>query len=372
MERSVVPSLVAPIRLDCAAHATWTVDADGTANAAFAPPRAPTALDATKCRRRISCAAMADPAIAIITEPLSDEPTAWLAERCRVVNAPPHTEAFEHARHEARALVVRTATRVDAALLERLPALRVVGRAGVGLDTIDLDACRSRAIRVVSTPDANTQAVVEYVLCLLCDALRPRVFLDAPVDMDEWIRLREDVVGLWQMDELKLGILGLGRIGSRVAQVARAIGFEVVYNDLIDRPVASRHGAEPVGVDELFSESDVISLHCDGRASNRGFVGSALIDSMRSDVVVINTSRGFVIEEPALAAFMRANPCAMAMLDVHAHEPFTDASPLLGLSNVHLAPHLASRTLRAGEAMSWVVRDVWAVLDGRAPTHAAC
>lgn len=307
----------------------------------------------------------------IIAESLSDEPTAWLAERCRICEAAPGSTAFASAAGEANALVVRTATRVDAAMLAQLPALRVVGRAGVGLDTIDLDACRRGDIRVVSTPDANTQAVVEYVLCLLCDALRPRLFMDHPVDNAEWRQLREDVVGLWQMDELRLGILGLGRIGSRVAQVARAIGFEVVFNDLLEIPESQRHGARPVSADELFTESDVITLHCDGRASNRGFVGASLIASMRPDVVLLNTSRGFVIDEAALASFLRANPGATAILDVHAHEPFTDTCPLLGVQNAHLAPHLASRTVRAMEAMSWVVRDVWTVLEGGAPIHAS-
>ncbi|MBX3354944.1 MAG: hypothetical protein KF724_04520 [Phycisphaeraceae bacterium] len=310
--------------------------------------------------------------IVIVTEPLSEAPTEWLEARCRVSHGPPDSAEFGAAAASAEALIVRTATRVDTALLERLPSLRVVGRAGVGLDSIDLDACRQRGIRVVSTPDANTQAVVEYVTCLLCDALRPRLFLEAPVGDAEWRQLREDVVGLWQMSELRLGILGLGRIGSRVAEVARAIGFEVVYNDLLDIPSERRCGAMPVSLTELFAESDVISLHCDGRPSNRGFVDAGLIESMRPDVVLLNTSRGLVIDEQALARFMRRSPGASAILDVHAQEPFTETCPFLGMANVHLAPHLASRTLHAMEAMSWVVRDVWAVLEGRVPAHAAC
>lgn len=308
----------------------------------------------------------------ILAEALSEEPTQWLAERCRVICAAPECSDFARAAPEARGLVVRTATMVDDALLERLPSLRVVGRAGVGIDSIDLDACRRRDVRVVSTPDANTQAVVEYVLCLLCDVLRPRIYLDRPVDAAEWSCLREDVVGLWQMDELTLGILGLGRIGSRVAQVARAIGFDVIYHDLVDVPEARRWGARPVSVGELFTESDVVTIHCDGRASNRGFVGAKLIESMRPDAVLLNTSRGFVVDAKALAEFLRSNPGATAILDVHEREPFTSDYPLLGLSNAHLAPHLASRTVQGVESMSWVVRDVWAVLEGRVPAHAAC
>lgn len=309
--------------------------------------------------------------LVIQVDELADEPARWLSERCRVCAAEPASAAFAAAAGEAEGLLVRTRTRVDAALLDRLPRLRVVGRGGVGLDSIDLDACRRRGVMVVSTPDANTQAVVEYVVCLLCDALRPRLFLEHAVDEAEWIRLRDEVVGLWQMDELRLGILGLGRIGRRVAEVGRAIGFEVVFHDLVEIPEELRAGARPVGVEELFAESDVITLHCDGRASNRGFVGERLLPLMRPDAILINTSRGFVVDAGALASFLRANPAALAILDVHEREPFPESSPLVALPNAHLAPHLASRTVRATEAMSWVVRDVWSVLDGRAPKHPA-
>jgi phosphoglycerate dehydrogenase-like enzyme len=255
--------------------------------------------------------------------------------------------------------VVRTYTRVDDALLAQLPRLKVVGRAGVGLDNIDLDACARRGVRVCSTPDANTQAVVEYVLCLLCDALRPRVLLDAPVDRARWDEVRAEVVGRRQMNELRLGILGFGRIGRRVAQVAGAIGFEVEYCDLLDVPEAMRHGAFPVSAEDLFRHADVLTVHVDGRPSNRHLVGERLLGLMKPDAVLLNTSRGFVLDDHALARHLRANPASMAILDVHEPEPITDACPLLGLPNAHLAPHLASRTDAAMEAMSWVVRDVW-------------
>jgi phosphoglycerate dehydrogenase-like enzyme len=268
-------------------------------------------------------------------------------------------------------LVVRTLTRVDRPLLERLPRLRVVARAGVGLDNIDLPACRQRGIQVVHTPDANTQAVVEYVLCLLCDALRPRLFLERPVDTQAWERIRAEVCGERQMDELTLGILGFGSIGSRVAQVARAIGFRVLYNDLLTFAPSLRHGAEPVSADDLFARSDVITLHIDGRPGNRRFVNASLIKHMRPEALLLNTCRGFVLDHEALADFLRVNPGAQALLDVHEPEPFTAEHPMLGMRNAHLAPHLASRTRSAMDRMSWVVRDAVAVLEGRKPEFAA-
>jgi D-3-phosphoglycerate dehydrogenase len=307
---------------------------------------------------------MARPTV-IQTEHLSPAAAAWLGERARLVVAAAGSPGFEAAAPEAAGLVVRTYTRVDDALLDRLPRLRVVGRAGVGLDNVDVEACRRRGIACFNTPDANTQAVVEYVTCLLCDALRPRLFLEQPVSRARWDEIRQEVVGRRQMSELALGILGTGRIGRRVAEVARAIGFTVRCCDLVEVPERDRHGAEQVDAATLFAESDVITVHVDGRASNAGFVGASLIGRMRPEAVFVNTSRGFVVDHAALAAWLRANPGAQALLDVHDPEPFDASNPLLGLPNAHLAPHLASRTDAAMEAMSWVVRDVWDAI-GRA------
>ena len=311
------------------------------------------------------------PPLVVVTEPLSDAPMAWLRERARVVEAFPGTPGFAGASDAAEALVVRTLTRVDDALLDSMPRLQVVARAGVGLDNIDLEGCRRRHVRVVHTPDANTQAVVEYVLCLLCDALRPRLFLERAVDADAWERIRGEVAGERQMDELTLGVLGFGRIGSRVAQVARAIGFRVLYHDLLAFAPAVRHGAEPVSAPELFERSDVITLHIDGRPNNRRFVNASLIKHMRPQALLLNTCRGFVLDHEALADFLRMHAGAQALLDVHEPEPFTADHPLLGMRNAHLAPHLASRTRSAMDRMSWVVRDAVAVLEGRKPEFAA-
>lgn len=259
---------------------------------------------------------------------------------------------------EADALIVRTYTQVDDALLRAAPRLRVVGRAGVGLDNIDIEACRHRSIEVVHTPDANTQAVVEYVIALMCDAIRPRAALDGAVDGSTWRRLRAEVVGRRQLDECTLGILGLGRIGSRMAQVGQAIGMRTIFRDLREIPVAERAGAEPVEIEALFEAADVLTVHVDGRPENRGFIDATLIDRLRPDVIFINTSRGFVVDHVALGAFLRAHPAAMALLDVHEPEPIEADHPLLSLPNAHLFPHLASRTESAMRRMSWVVRDV--------------
>ena len=303
--------------------------------------------------------------IVLVTEPLASEPAQWLAQECQVIQAAPGHANFITAAPHAQGLAIRTATRVDAQLLNQLPQLKVIARAGVGLDHIDLAQCKARGVRVVHTPDANTQAVVEYVLALVMDAIRPRVFLSSPVDALEWEQTRDELTATRQLNEMTFGILGLGRIGKRIAQVLGALGCDVLFHDLMEM----RHGAQKTSVEELFARSDILSIHIDGRESNHAFINSSLIQRMKPNVTFINTSRGRVVNHDALAQFLAANPGAQALLDVHDPEPFLADSPLIGMANAHLAPHLASRTETAVRNMSWVVRDLVAILQGREACH---
>ncbi len=307
----------------------------------------------------------------LVTEPLVRAPLEWLQGQCNVIEAASDSELFASYAHKATGLVVRTYTRVDRPLLERLPNLRVVARAGVGVDNIDLDACLARRIAVVHTPDANTQAVVEYIVCLLADALRPRTLLDHAITLSQWESLRARTAPVRQMNETTLGIVGFGRIGRRVAQVAAAIGFRVIFHDILTIDPRHCSGASAVDLATLCSQADVVTLHIDGRPANRNFFNEAPIALMRDDVTLINTCRGMVIDARALASFLRTHPSARAVLDVHDPEPFTDDYPLLRIPNAMLAPHLASRTESAMTNMSWVVRDVVEVLQGRPPKHLA-
>lgn len=309
--------------------------------------------------------------LVIQTESLDPEPAAWLSERCELVVISPDDESFADRARNAQGLLVRTYTNVNGDFLDVFPDLKVVGRAGVGVDNIDLPACEERGIRVVYTPESNTQSVVEYVTCLLCDGLRPRIELEGIVSGPEWNSLRATVCADKQMNELTLGILGLGRIGRRVAEVARAIGFRVIYHDLLNIPEHDRHGATPVGLDELLRQSDVLTIHIDGRPSNHGFLDRRKIAMLQDHAFLINASRGFVIEEYDLAEWLTAHPGAQASLDVHAREPIDEDNPLLLVKNARLLPHLASRTRTGLTNMSWVVRDVWKVISGEEPRHDA-
>jgi phosphoglycerate dehydrogenase-like enzyme len=314
------------------------------------------------------------PGHVIISEHLDDDPADWLAERHDVRRVRHDDAAFGEALADAAGLVVRTYTQVDDALLDRAPHLKVVGRAGVGLDNIDVAACRARGVEVVYTPDANTQAVVEYVIGLMLDAFRPRTDLPGPPEAspDRFHQLRQTEVGR-QLDQLTLGILGLGRVGKRLGAVAHTIGMNLIACDLMpeaDLNKAVDYPFDYVDHAMLYRGCDVLSVHVDGRAGNRGLIDAAALGAMRPDVLLINTSRGMVVDPRALADWARQHPAGRAVLDVHDPEPppaDPADDPLAGLANVRRLPHLASRTHTAMRNMSWVVRDVDAVLRGEAP-----
>ncbi|MFG0258444.1 MAG: NAD(P)-dependent oxidoreductase [Phycisphaerales bacterium JB043] len=306
---------------------------------------------------------------ALITEPIDETCLDWLSHRCDISQT--DLTQSDDALDGFDALVVRTYTQVDNTLLERLPDLRVVGRAGVGLDNVDLHACRARDIVVVHTPDANTDAVVEHTIACVLDGLRPRLRLDSAPDADSWKALRDSLVTPKQLGGATLGILGLGRIGSRLARVARALDMRVIFHDIRPIPSAASGHAQSVPLDELLAHADVLSIHVDGRPENRHLVDATMLAQLKPDCVLINTSRGFVLNASHLARWLAANPDASAFLDVHEPEPIPDDYPLLGLINAHLTPHVAAASAQAKRDMSWVVRDVWAVLQGNEPRFRA-
>lgn len=297
------------------------------------------------------------------TEELSPAAQAFLRERFELVACTPGDPAFDDHLARASALIVRTYTVVDEALLAKAPMLRVVGRAGVGLTNIDLAACRARGVEVVHTPDANTQAVAELVLAFVLDSYRPRAFIEKAIEPAQWRRVRNQLIAPRQVNELHIGIVGLGRVGSRVAKLLTAVGSRVSYCDLLEIDPAKRSGATPTRFEQLMSECDVVSVHVDDRATNRHLVNAAALARLKPDATFINTSRGMVVDHADLAAWLAAHPAARAILDVHEPEPITAANPLLGLANAHLTPHIGAATRAAHEAMSWVVRDVARVID---------
>lgn len=316
---------------------------------------------------------MPDRPFVIVTEGSDPGPLQWLRERARVAEIPFDNPTLDSHLAGADGLVVRTYTRVNDAFLARAPRLKVVGRGGVGLDNIDLDACRRRGVRVVYTPNANTNAVGDYVFGVLLRLVRDWVFFprDHVYDLTEFKRVRDQIRGR-QLDELTLGVLGMGRVGRRVGRIgALGFGMRVIYNDLVDVHGLLDFPAESVAKPTLYRECDALSIHVDMRPGNANLVGAEQLAMMKPTAILINASRGEVLDAASLAGALREKRLAAAAIDVYHPEPPRQDFPLIGFENVILTPHLASRTWTATENMSWVVKDVIAVLEGRAPEWSA-
>ncbi len=306
--------------------------------------------------------------VVLVTEPVQAEPLAWLRERTDLIECELDAPGWDDALARAEGMVIRTYTPIDDALLAKAPKLKVIGRAGVGLEHVDLKACAARGVRVVHTPYANRVAVAEYVIAVALDAFRPRLFLDEPIDEKTWGPLRTDeLLAERELSELTLGIYGLGRVGSAVAARASAIFGHVLYHDVRTIPENERLDAEPRSREGLLAESDVVTMHVDGRSSNRSLISAEALSHLKPNATLINASRGNVVDHDALAAWLIAHPHARAILDVHDPEPVTETNPVLGLANAHLTPHIAASTKKAKSAMSWVVKDVLRVLQGEEP-----
>ena len=309
------------------------------------------------------------PALVIQTENLPHQCSDWLSQRCDLHVCPAESLRFKELLPEAEGLVIRTYTTVDQYMVEAAPKLRVVGRAGAGIDNIDLESCKEHNVRVVHTPDANSEAVVEFVIAMMMPKLRPIEQVVGAMDLAQWSQLRENAMCHFQFNEMTLGIVGFGRIGRRLGCIAQSIGFRVLFHDI--QNIEESYGCEPSNLDTLLGDSHVVSVHVDGRKENKHLCDAAFFSKMKSGAVFINTSRGFVADSQALANHLSLDPKSSAVLDVHDPEPIEATCPLLGLHNVSLYPHAACKTQTATVNMGWVVKDVDAVLSGETPEFEA-
>jgi phosphoglycerate dehydrogenase-like enzyme len=308
----------------------------------------------------------------VVTEGSDPKPLQWLSEQANVISMRADVPEFPATLATADGLLVRTYTKVNEAFLAGAPKLRVVGRGGVGLENIDVAACRKRGIEVVFTPDANTLAVGDFLFGNLLRLIRQwSYFHDDVLEPREFKHIRDTLRGR-QLNEMSIGILGMGRVGRRVGHIAaNGFGMRVLYNDVVDVHSLLDFPAESVSKDVLYSTPDVLSLHVDMRPGNELLVGKAAIEQMKPGSILINTSRGEVLDIDAVAEAIRTGHLAGCAIDVFDPEPPKPGFPLLGFDNVLLTPHLAARTYAAMENMSWVVRDVMAVLNGQPPRYPA-
>lgn len=266
----------------------------------------------------------------------------------------------------ARALVVRNRTQVRGALLEAATALRAVGRLGVGLDNIDVEACRARGIAVLPATGANDVSVAEYVIAGILMLRRRAYFSTDAVAAGAWPR--NDLIGGEAMGAT-LGLVGFGGIAKAVAVRARALEMRILAHDPFvpaGSPVWAQHGVEPVALDRLVAESDAVSLHVPLTDGTRGLFGAGMLARMKPGAVLVNAARGGVVDEAALAAALRSGRLGGAMLDVFEAEPLPGGGPLAGAPNLVLTPHIAGVTVESNERVSAVTAaNVRRVLEGR-------
>ncbi|HXE91960.1 MAG TPA: phosphoglycerate dehydrogenase [Terriglobales bacterium] len=252
----------------------------------------------------------------------------------------------------ADALIVRSAVDVDARLLEAAKKLRVIGRAGVGVDNIDLDAATRRGIAVMNTPGANAVAVAEHTLGLMLALARHLARADALTRAGKWEK--KSLQGT-ELRGKTLGIVGLGRVGMEVARRARAFGMPLLAHDpFISTAVARELGVELESLDDVFAAADYLTLHVGLTPQTAGMISAEAIARMKKGVRLINCARGELIDEAALAAALQSGQVAGAALDVFAEEP-PRHSPLLGLENVVVTPHIAGSTREAQEAVGYQI-----------------
>ncbi len=271
----------------------------------------------------------------------------------------------------ARALVVRNQTRVAEPLLAGAPHLEVVGRLGTGLDNIDLEACARRGVRVVYAPAANASAVAEMTLAL---ALALAKELPLAVRLGRTGSWSRSTYHGWELEGKVWGILGLGAVGVQVARRARALGMRVIAHHPrrgSNDSVWDDSGAEPASRQAVLEQSDVLSLHLPLTAETRLSVGAADLAMMKATAVLINTARGGIMDETALAEALESGRLAGAALDVREVEPPLPGDRLQSLENVILTPHLAGLTAEAQRRVCLgVANDVLRVLAGETPLHA--
>lgn len=256
----------------------------------------------------------------------------------------------------ADALIVRNRTQVRGVLLEALQRCRVVGRLGVGLDNIDVAGCEARGMRVIPATGANAQSVAEYVIAAALLLLRGAYASTAEVAAGRWPR--NALSNGREIGGRTLGLIGFGGIGQLTARLARGLGMEVAAFDAMmdgDHPAFAAVGARCAGLEELITTSDVVSLHVPLVDSTRGLFDAARIAAMKPGAVLINTARGGIVDEQALAAALRAGRLGGAAIDVFAAEPLPAAPHFEGCPNLLLTPHIAGLSAESNERVSALI-----------------
>ena len=266
-------------------------------------------------------------------------------------------------------LIVRSATKVTAGVIERAENLKAIGRAGIGVDNINVEAATKRGILVANAPESNTVAAAEHTLAMMLAAARRIPAADSSLRNGEWNRGAFKGV---EVAEKTLGLVGLGHVGTIVARGAAGMGMRVLaYDPYVSEDRMRSMNVERAGsLDEIFEHSDFVSLHVPRTPQTAGMVDARVLEKMKASAYLINVARGGIVDETALYNALKEGAIAGAALDVFEEEPATD-SPLFSLANVVVTPHLGASTAEAQDrAGVTAAEQVASALRGAVPKHA--
>jgi D-3-phosphoglycerate dehydrogenase / 2-oxoglutarate reductase len=303
----------------------------------------------------------------LLTNPIHPELLPLLQQHCAVVLAPDaQAETLAGLVADAEGLVVRAQLPPD--LFDHAPKLRAVVRHGVGLDMIPVEAATARGIPVANLPGSNTQAVAEYCLAAMLHLRRRLAAMDSRLRGDGWAAARPIADSGCELAGSVCGIVGVGGIGRRVADIASALGMKVI--GLTRRPENLPAHVTAVDKPTLLAQADVLVLCCPLNDETRGLIDAESVAMMKKDAVLINVSRGPVIDTHAVLAALRGGRLGGAALDVHDKQPLTGKEPLFDAPNVLLTPHIAGITGTSMRAMSeGAVATLLALLRGERPAN---
>lgn len=309
----------------------------------------------------------------IVTEPVNKMGVEYLKERnVNVIELPPgSTEETLAARiGEADGLITRGSIKITRELMESNPRLKVVGVHGIGYDHVDIQAAKEFGKVVCNTPDALTVTVAEMAMALTLALLRNIVSSDKAVRNDQWSRKYSDLIGA-ELAGKKVGIIGLGRIGLATARRMQAFEAEVSYWSRTRKPEAEKqYGLKWLELDDLLQECDIISLHIPATQETRHLIGAMQLEKMKNGAYIVNTARGRVIDEEALINALKSGKIRAAALDVFEKEPLPTGSPLCGMDNVILTPHLGASNLEGMQRMAvQVAEGVLRAIQGQEPQN---
>ena len=311
--------------------------------------------------------------LVVVAGKINPAGVAQLESEARVVITPDQeTKTVIELARDAEAILFRAGPRCDDVILGACPRVRVVGRHGVGLDTVDLESATRHGVAVVHAPGSNSQAVAEHALMLMLACVKRTVEIDRMTRKGDW-SARHQVVNT-ELGGKTLGIVGIGNVGRRVARFAARIGMRVLaYDKYVPADEVRRRDAEPVGsLDELLPQVDVLTCHTPLTPETRHMIDERALARMRPGVIFINTSRGPVHSERAVFEALVQKRLAAAGLDVFEQEPSPVDNPIFNLDNVVCSGHVAGVTVEANrEASLQVTAEILRVLRGERPKDLA-